>query len=798
MNDASLYVQARGIGENFARDPELSLPERPCFSPEIVVVPYQQKGLLFEGVRGRQVVLGASTRMFIPQLLNRLDGKHTIDQLCAQFPSVPRKAMNDALALLFSRGLLEDGNACPQPGRGAALTELAAFAGRFADVTRINRNRDAALDRLAQARVAIAGLPGHEVLLHALENQGIGSLRVIERPEDLAGSGELLLAVFSGDADAATWMRRAASLSMQVLHAHVGQDASEIGPLFVPDVSGCYDCFRRVQPAPTGAPGVDLAFWAGILALNALHLISRIGPVGLFNTARVSRHMPHGKLYDEVKLARLPGCPTCGLTGCGPQPDHPDIRTWLYHNACDTMPYHALRNPRDHQQHYAATNVQLAEQTPKPFYGAPATALPEGAVTRLGMAAPWLAPVAPVDRLGIADLASILCCAAGYQPGVGGLRRIAPNGGGLGAASMFVIARRVDGLAPGIYHYAGHTHSLERLGEVSDDLLEGALGASASPLPRAILVGTAHLVKLRRKYDNFAFRLGSLDAGVAKAMCMDAATALGVCQREYPDARDKVLAHLLGMPVFGNRNMITFALGLGNQATAALARGHHHYPDGLIEASSQLGATRVATPRLRPAGPPALVATPMPAFGQLLLARRSLRSYAAQALPGAVLEQILAAGAAIDEDCVAAGALPLRMTLWVVLTAGVPGAGVYRWDSAARLLEPRSAGVPMALLEASMSQRGFARAPVVVFVTGDFEQALTAHGPRGYRDMLNRAGSMMLRLLLAGTGLGVGGCMWGGVTEEACGSLLGIDRYRDCPLIGAALGYALSTKDDHE
>lgn len=793
MNDNRLSVQAQRIGDNFSGDPELALPEYPYFPPEILVMPYAGKGLLFEGVKGRQVILGRSSLTFIPHLLAKLDGHNTLDQLCQYFPQAPRKAIHDSLALLYSRGLLEGG----LPGEAPAphLQELAAFAGRYNDVTRFNRNRGDALARMAKARVAIAATRGQEHLWHALDGQNLGRLEVISSPGQLDGGFDFLLAVFVGnDRSAAQWLDSATRLNIRTLHAHVGEDFAEIGPLFVPGKSGCYQCFRQIQPAPSGDQPQDLGFWSGVLALNALHLISRIGSMSLYNTSRVHRNTPNGKIFDEIKIARLPGCAVCGLEDCRPRLHEADGQVWLLHNNCDAMPFSELRNPRDHQRHYAASNVEITSQPPKPFYGATVVPLPQESSVDARPA--WEQLPLPKTALDLADLARVLRLAAGYQimPDQSA-RRIAPNGGGLGAANLFVIARRVAGLAPGVYHYFGFGHVLEHVGDVEDELLQGVLGTTLGKLPSAVIVGSALMVKLRRKYDNFSFRLGNLDSGAAKGCLYEALDAMGIPHVEYVASRDKAMAQALHMPVAGHRSMITFTVGIGQLNTAEkmadLTMYHYHYPDSLTEMCSQ-GGPAFTLPRGRQ-NPPAPRGTAHlgQSLEQIMLARRSLREYAARPIDLGILKSVLALSCDADQACVQTGALELRMKMWVVSTLdGTLPKGAYCWNHASGELELRRNDVSQAMLEGTMSQKSFSHAPVVLFISADFEQAITTHGARGYRDMLNRAGTMMVRALLVAQAHGVGGCMWGGITEEMLGEVLNVDRYRDCPIFGGSLGYA--------
>jgi hypothetical protein len=237
--NAPLTLGADVIGASFANDPELHLPEYPRFPREILVLPYQQSGLLFEGVRGTQILNGRAARAFVPALIQRLDGTQHFSDLLHSFAPVPPQSVHDALALLYSRGLLEDGVAeVDDP----VLADCAAFCGRYIDVTRVNRNRGEVLARLATKRVAWAASDAAARLLsHALQGQGIGSLQHVQDPDQLADLPDLLILVSEGD-DALTqqWLAHAWQWRFPVLHARITAEVVEIGPLFIPGKSACY------------------------------------------------------------------------------------------------------------------------------------------------------------------------------------------------------------------------------------------------------------------------------------------------------------------------------------------------------------------------------------------------------------------------------------------------------------------------------------------------------------------------------------------------------------------------------
>ena len=151
-----------------------------------------------------------------------------------------------------------------------------------------------------------------------------------------------------------------------------------------------------------------------------------------------------------------------------------------------------------------------------------------------------------------------------------------------------------------------------------------------------------------------------------------------------------------------------------------------------------------------------------------------------------MLQQVLAVTHGVDDALLRGGALPVRLTLWLA----VAGQGVYRWEAAEGRLTCLREQVGADEVLATMLQQSLARAPAVLYITGDFEQAVTAHGARGYRELISRAGALAARATLAAEALSLGACPWGGLAEDGWGRLLGIDRYTDCPLFGVSLGYA--------
>jgi hypothetical protein len=313
-------------------------------------------------------------------------------------------------------------------------------------------------------------------------------------------------------------------------------------------------------------------------------------------------------------------------------------------------------------------------------------------------------------------------------------------------------------------------------------------------LPPVVIAGTAAMTKLRQKYDKFSFRLGTIDAGVTRIWLYDVATALGLRYADYAETRDAVLAQAIGLRVAGNRNMVTFAVGLGRPGGTNprpdLTLHRFHYPDALVALTGVLNLPR---PEVAPAAPAVLRVPPAQglSLGANLLARRSLRRFAERPIPPGVLVSLSALADAVNADWERVGALPLKLTLRVAVTLENRDfeSGLYRWDTGAGDFKTERYGIKPEDVEPTTLQPSLARAPAVFYVSGNFEDAVRSYGARGYRDLAGRAGAMMGRVQIAAGAYGILGCVWGGIAEEMWGELFRIDRYSDCPLFAGSFGY---------
>ena len=101
----------------------MTIHERPRLISELVVEPYASDGLLFAGSENLELLRGRSARTLLERVLPLLDGTRRVQDIAALLPSVPVEHIQSVVGLLFSRGLLEDG----QPARSES-PHTAAFS----------------------------------------------------------------------------------------------------------------------------------------------------------------------------------------------------------------------------------------------------------------------------------------------------------------------------------------------------------------------------------------------------------------------------------------------------------------------------------------------------------------------------------------------------------------------------------------------------------------------------------------------------------------------------------------------
>lgn len=115
-----------------------------------------------------------------------------------------------------------------------------------------------------------------------------------------------------------------------------------------------------------------------------------------------------------------------------------------------------------------------------------------------------------------AELAQVLFLTTGItRDRRGQARRSAPSSGALYPIETYVVVHNVDGIEPGVYHYAIREHELEqvRAGDFRAHTVEQAIGQDFLGQCGVVLFLTNVLQRMRPKYQDRSYRYGLIEAG---------------------------------------------------------------------------------------------------------------------------------------------------------------------------------------------------------------------------------------------------------------------------------------------
>jgi SagB-type dehydrogenase family enzyme len=140
----------------------------------------------------------------------------------------------------------------------------------------------------------------------------------------------------------------------------------------------------------------------------------------------------------------------------------------------------------------------------------------------------------PARNLPLNLLSALLWSTQGLTAEEGGWYfRAAPSAGGLYPIETYVLARAIEGLDQGIYHFRPHMFDLEfiKAGGFASELAEAALEQGMIAEAQATFIWTAIVARSTWKYRQRAYRYIYMDAGhIAQNLYLaGTAAGLGVC-----------------------------------------------------------------------------------------------------------------------------------------------------------------------------------------------------------------------------------------------------------------------------
>ena len=561
-------MRAGDVGRAARRDLQFRIPRKPVVRLGLRARP-DETGWIIDGARKSQVLGGAFAREHMGPLLQACDGTRTLDEI-GEVTGVGPQAAFEAVSLLWTGGIVEEGDTEPAPGEPAP--ELARLLSRLGDSTGVNDSWQDAARRLAAARVAVVGdaeLAGEMVA--ALEPT-LPDVRLDGAPRQ----GDTLVVLietidFSDRSEEVA--RRCRQDGIPLLRVRAEYEAVTIGPYVDESFSPCLACASADEPELGPRPDAarrDIVI--GLAARAVAALIARATVTHLPGDARRTDLATF--TYSDRPVVSRPGCPVCSVAGQGETlvPVAPSAPVGARYEQSVAIPPAAFVDSKGHQQHYKPSNLRLQREF-RDWPVCPRTQLPPADLGRLDQPWPVVHPIGGGDadaavRPTLSELATILALSVGVREPLGTgstdpgaadaaqtplsakLRRWTAAGGNIGSVTAYVLvpesgeAGEVGGeqLAPGTYVYIERDHALALIGpapSVSEtDVVPDGVGV------RIVLTGNVD--KVARKYFSFALRIAVQDCGCSFEVIRLVADALGVPLRSRARWDEQRIARALG------------------------------------------------------------------------------------------------------------------------------------------------------------------------------------------------------------------------------------------------------------
>ncbi|GGG03289.1 SagB family peptide dehydrogenase [Paenibacillus abyssi] len=413
-------------------------------------------------------------------------------------------------------------------------------------------------------------------------------------------------------------------------------------------------------------------------------------------------------------------------------------------------------------------------------------------------------------------------------------RRFVPSGGALYPSEIYVYVKMKE-LPAGVYHYDAAHHRLVLLREGNyDSYLSQALGGRCGVQACfGFVFVSAMFWKNFFKYNNFAYRLQGLDAGVLIGQLLEVTKRCGYKSGVHFQFLDRAVNHLLGLsereesvyaviPLSTEPAAHWFETGKSEAEVVSAvelcrelpAVNHAYYIRSQRVAAFPMlikmneAAMLESVPSLRArAGEnddkALCTAVALPCVQRLSYDLAAackeryspehdfvLRQVSLSQLADLLHETMASFTYRNDLDGANHKTAP-RVSLYVCLhgVQDIPD-GAYRYDAAAHELQLMLAGDQRRRLQMGMSldNVNLHQVPFCIHVAGDIDHLKQTLGYRGYRIQQMEAGMLVQRLLLAASALGLGGRPLLGYDVKWCDEIYKMDRLGKTCLIQIPVG----------
>ncbi|ALC80300.1 MULTISPECIES: SagB family peptide dehydrogenase [Bacillus] len=412
-------------------------------------------------------------------------------------------------------------------------------------------------------------------------------------------------------------------------------------------------------------------------------------------------------------------------------------------------------------------------------------------------------------------------------------RRFAPSGGGLYPSELYVYVK-VDELPAGVYHYDAAHHRLVMLREGNfDSYIARTLGnrCDVSDCFGTVFVSTMFW-KNFFKYNNFAYRLQGLDAGVLIGQLLEVAKRFGFETGVCFQFLDRAINHLLGL---SEKEESVYAV-IPLSAEPGVSFTSESYVDGSVSSTElcrELPAIQhnhyvrsrkvIEHPMITKVNEASMLESTQ-SFKQIKGIKSENWEVQTIALPDVKrLSYDLAAACrkrfSPDIDFVLGKVTPTQLaTLLHEATAsfsyrndldcahnfeprvslysclhhveGIPD-GAYHYDGHTHELRQVHLGDHRLQLQSGMSMYNvnLFQVPLCLHVAGDKDIFISELSYRGYRIQQMEAGMLVQRLLLASSSIGMGGHPLLGFDANVCDEIYKMESQGKTSLIQIPIGF---------
>lgn len=562
---ASKKITAQQMGLAVFNDPQFKLPERPLFSNHFTLIQHLEDGLIIDGGIEKQLLRGNATKTLIPELIRLMDGTRSIPELSNELPDYERRNIYEAIALLYTRGVIQEGYQRQVLDSSPYLPYLE----RFIDGTRINVSAGQALDRLHSYMINIISDKGKfSKLKEQFSHYGVkvhfGDCS--ESPVDYQIT-LLVLDNLSKLQEHKGTMKKLASLKVPCFVVILQDSTLITGPYIDAENTMCFECFiEQLERIPASS---ELGSTDGLSRLHDAGLGFVVGELTNFlskvSSLLITQNMVNVvdlKTWasNQIKFSKVPYCKSCD----GIEDKEPVFDIVSQYESFVTFPPRDFISIKDHQNHYRPKNLELARLF-KEFNSFPFIQLENENNS------PSTQVLKKEQDTKLWKLAKILQFSNGLKTGStqrpNQVNRYAPTGGNLGSVDMYFLNTGVEALDQAVYFYNPLKHALSQITEKLDSkfLLESIADKEhiesqfSEHLGYFVLSGSYE--KVAQKYKEFGYRIVNLDAGVAFTHIKAASEAVGLRICETDRFIDENFMKLLK---FNRRKeIITYVIAVG-------------------------------------------------------------------------------------------------------------------------------------------------------------------------------------------------------------------------------------------